>query len=81
MIAGLERAVDPNGDGDAHDAARIALLGVVEPFASFADSPEAQAVDGALALDMLVVAPAGNDGAAGPALRLDRRARRRRRPR
>ena len=32
----------------------------------FADSPEAQAVAGALALDMLVVAPAGNDGAAGP---------------
>ncbi len=66
VIAGLERAVDPNGDGDAHDAARIALLGVVEPFASFPDSPEAQAVDGALALDMLVVAPAGNDGPAGP---------------
>jgi subtilisin family serine protease len=66
VIAGLERAVDPNGDGDAHDAARIALLGVVEPFASFPDSPEAQAVDGALDLDMLVVAPAGNDGPAGP---------------
>ena len=41
LIAGLDRAVDPNGDGDAHDAARIALLGVAEPFASFADSPEA----------------------------------------
>jgi subtilisin family serine protease len=66
VIAGLDRAVDPNGDGDAHDAARIALLGVVEPFASFADSPEAQAVDGAAALDTLVVMPAGNDGAAGP---------------
>ena len=66
MIDGLERAVDPNGDGDTHDAARIALLGVVEPFASFPDSPEAQAVDGAGILDMLVVAPAGNDGAAGP---------------
>ena len=66
VIEGLERAVDPNGDGDTHDAARIALLGVVEPFASFPDSPEAQAVDGAGILDMLVVAPAGNDGAAGP---------------
>ena len=33
---------------------------------SFADSPESRAVDGALALDTLVVAPAGNDGAAGP---------------
>ncbi len=66
LIAGLERAVDPNGDGDAHDAARVALVGVVEPYAAFADGPEAQAVDGALALDTLVVTPAGNDGGAGP---------------
>ncbi len=66
LIAGLDRAVDPDGDGDAHDAARIALVGVAAPFASFADSPESQAVAGALALDMLVVAPAGNEGAAGP---------------
>ena len=27
LLAGLERAVDPNGDGDAHDAARVALVG------------------------------------------------------
>src|SRR5690242_5091987 len=26
LIAGLDRAVDPNDDGDAHDAARIALV-------------------------------------------------------
>jgi hypothetical protein len=63
LLAGLERAVDPNGDGDAHDAVRVALVGVAEPFASFADSPEARAVAGALALNTLVVAPAGNDGA------------------
>ncbi len=61
-IAGLERAVDPNDDGDAHDAARVALIALAEPFASFADGPEAQAAAGALALDTLVVAPAGNDG-------------------
>jgi subtilisin family serine protease len=67
LIAGLERAVDPNGDGDAHDAARIALVGVAEPYAAFADDPEAQAVQGATDLSTLVVAPAGNDGAAGPA--------------
>src|SRR4051794_24357762 len=66
LIAGLDRAVDPDGDGDAHDGARVALVGVAEPFASFADSPESQAVAGALALDTLVVAPAGNDGSAGP---------------
>jgi hypothetical protein len=66
LIAGLERAVDPNGDGNALDAARIAIVGVAEPYAAFEDSPAARAVAGALALDTLVVAPAGNDGAAGP---------------
>src|SRR5213076_2532566 len=64
IIAGLDRAVDPNDDGDAHDAARIALVALAEPFAGFADGPEARAAAGALALDTLVVAPAGNDGPA-----------------
>jgi subtilisin family serine protease len=67
LLAGLERAVDPNGDGDAHDAARIALVPLVEPFAAFSDSPVARAVEGARQLDTLVVAPVGNDGPAGPA--------------
>src|SRR5439155_30446 len=62
IVAGLERAVDPNDDGDAHDAARVALVSLAEPFAAFADGPEARAAAGALALDTLVVSPAGNDG-------------------
>lgn len=66
ILAGLERAVDPNDDGAADDAARIALVGVTEPFAGFADGPMARAAAGALELDTLVVAPAGNDGPAGP---------------
>lgn len=66
LIAGLDRAVDPNGDGDTHDAARVALVGVSEPYAAFADSPEALAVNGAFDLDTLVVVPAGNEGDAGP---------------
>jgi subtilisin family serine protease len=66
LIEGLERAVDPNADGDAHDAARIALVGVAAPYAGFADDPAARAVAGALRLDTLVVSPAGNDGPAGP---------------
>lgn len=66
LIAGLERAVDPNLDGVALDAARVALVGVAEPFAAFEDSPSARAVAGALRLDTLVVAPGGNDGVAGP---------------
>src|SRR5437773_3584884 len=67
LIAGLERAVDPNEDGDAHDAARIALVPLAAPYAAFADTPDARALEGALDLDTLVVAAAGNDGPAGPA--------------
>ena len=66
LLAGIEAAVDPDRNGDAHDAARIALVGVVEPDAAFADGPLALAAAGASILDTLVVAPAGNDGAAGP---------------
>lgn len=66
VIAGLDRAVDPNQDGDAHDAARVALVGVAERFAAFPDGALARAVRGAVALDTLVVAPAGNEGPKGP---------------
>jgi minor extracellular serine protease Vpr len=67
LLAGIELAVDPNEDGDAHDAVRVALVGLVEPFAAFTDGPLAAAAAGASALDSLVVAAAGNDGPAGPA--------------
>ena len=67
VLAGLERAVDPNGDGDAHDAARIALVALAEPFAAFTDGPMARAAAGAMRLNTLVVAAAGNDGPKGPA--------------
>src|SRR6185312_7195260 len=67
LLAGLERAVDPDGNGDAHDAARVALVPLVEPFAAFTDGPLARAVEGAVDLDTLVVVAAGNDGPAGPA--------------
>jgi hypothetical protein len=64
LLAGLERAVDPNGDLDSSDHAAIALVGVNSPYAGFEHSPEAQAVRGAAGLGTLVVAPAGNEGAA-----------------
>lgn len=67
ILAGLEVAVDPNGDGDALDAARVALIGVVEPYAAFPGGPLEKAISGASALDMLTIVPAGNDGRAGPA--------------
>ena len=66
IVAGLESAVDPNGDDDAHDAARVALVALAEPYAAFADDPVALAAGGALRLDTLAVVPAGNDGPAGP---------------
>jgi minor extracellular serine protease Vpr len=65
LIAGLERAADPNGDGLTLDHADVVLAPVVEPFAAFPDSPEARAVTGATDLGALVVAPVGNDGDAG----------------
>ncbi|MBA2614346.1 MAG: S8 family serine peptidase, partial [Actinobacteria bacterium] len=65
LIAGLERAVDPDADGDVDDAAAVALAAVVEPYASFGDSPEARSIDGAARLGTLVVAAAGNDGRGG----------------
>ena len=67
LIAGLEHAVDPNLDGIALDAARVALVGVAEPFAAFEDSPSARAVAGALRLDTLVVAPGGTTASPAPA--------------
>lgn len=66
LLAGIERAVDPDADGDVLDAARVAVVGVAEPFASFADGPLALAIEGAAQLDTLVVVPAGNEGPAGP---------------
>jgi minor extracellular serine protease Vpr len=67
LVAGLELAVDRNADGSTLDAARIALVGVAEPFAAFPSGAVAAAVAGAADLGTLVVAPAGNDGPAGPA--------------
>ncbi|MDQ4081747.1 MAG: S8 family serine peptidase, partial [Actinomycetota bacterium] len=65
LLAGLERAVDPDRDGDVEDAADVALAALVEPYAAFGDSPGARAVLGATRLGTLVVAPSGNDGRAG----------------
>jgi hypothetical protein len=62
LIAGLERAVDPNGDGDTSDHVPVALVGVNSPYAGFDDSPDAVAAGAARALGTLVVAPAGNEG-------------------
>ena len=66
LLAGLERAADPDGDGAVDDHVPVALIGVNAPYAGFATSPEAEAIRGAADLGTLVVAPAGNEGAARP---------------
>jgi len=67
LLAGLESAVDPDGDGAVTDAVRVALVGVNAPYAGFGDAPEADAVRSAARLGTLVVAAAGNEGrATGP---------------
>ena len=81
LLAGLERAVDPDGDGATDDHVPIAVVGVNSPYAGFGASPEARAVAGAAELGTLVVAPAGGEGAGGGAGRHDRLARGRRGPR
>ena len=68
LLEGLEHVVDPDFDGDTSDHDRVALVGVNAPYAGFAQSPEIQAVQGALELGTLVVAPAGHEGAGTPAL-------------
>ncbi len=66
LLAGIEHAVDPNGDGDTSDHVPVVLVGVNAPYAGFTNSPEAEAVKGAEGLGTLIVAPAGNEGAAKP---------------
>ena len=65
LLAGLERAADPNGDGDLADRARVALVAATAPFASFASTPVDEATDGLARLGTVVVAAAGNDGPTG----------------
>jgi Subtilase family len=62
LIAGLERVVDPDQNGDATDAVPVAVTGLSAPYSGFETSAVAEAVDGASELGTLVVAPAGNGG-------------------
>jgi hypothetical protein len=66
LLAGLERAADPDGDGAVDDHVPVALIGVNAPYAGFATSAEAEAIGGAGDIGTLVVASAGNEGAARP---------------
>ena len=77
LLAGIERAVDPDADGDVLDAARVAVVGVTEPFASFADGPIARAVAGRCAARHARRRARRERGAGRPELRQHRRPGRR----
>ena len=67
LLAGLERVVDPDQNGDSTDAVPVAVTGLSAPYSGFDDSAVAEATDAATSLGTLVVAPAGNGGdPAGP---------------
>lgn len=67
LLLGLERAVDPDGDGDPSDGADVAVVGVSAPYAGFSTAPEAAAVTAARRLGTRVVVPAGHEATAvGP---------------
>jgi hypothetical protein len=67
LLAGLERTVDPDRDGDTSDHDHVALIGVSAPYAGFADDPVVAAVRAAHRLGTTIVAPAGDDGRASGA--------------
>lgn len=61
IIAAIERALDPNGDGDLSDRADIANLSLGS--SGRPDDPLSRAVDNAVAAGMIVVVAAGNEEA------------------
>jgi subtilisin family serine protease len=60
VIAGIERALDPNGDGDISDRADVVNLSLGNR--GYPDDPLARAVDNAVAQGLTVIVAAGNDG-------------------
>jgi minor extracellular serine protease Vpr len=65
LLAGIDRALDPNGDGNLSDHADVILAPLAEPFAAFGASAETVAAQGVDRVGGVLVAAAGNDGATG----------------
>jgi hypothetical protein len=62
VLAAMERAVDPNVDGNLDDKAAVILLGLSRSFDGGGPDPVEAAARAADAVGSLVVAPAGNEG-------------------
>ncbi len=62
VLGAIERAVDPDGDGDPSDRAEVILMGLAGGFAGGGVDPVADAAEAAHDLGSTVVVPAGNDG-------------------
>jgi hypothetical protein len=62
VLAAIERAVDPNGDGRPSDRAEVILIGLANSFGGDGVDPLVEAVASADRLGSAVVVPAGNDG-------------------
>jgi subtilisin family serine protease len=61
LTLAVERAIDPNGDGDPSDHLDVLNISVGSPFGSD-DDPDAVAVDNAVRAGVVVVAAAGDTG-------------------
>lgn len=59
LMAALERALDPNGDGNPADHLDVAVIMLGTPFGS-PDDPDALAIDNAVRAGMVVVVAAGD---------------------
>jgi subtilisin family serine protease len=60
ILAGIERMVDPNGDGDLSDHAAVANMSFGGP--GYSDDAMSRAVDSAVSAGVVVVVAAGNLG-------------------
>jgi Subtilase family/PA domain len=62
VLAALERAVDPDQNGDTGDSSDVILIGLAQSFAGSGIDPLARAAAAADRVGSVVVAPSGNDG-------------------
>lgn len=65
ILRAIERAVDPNGDGDPSDRLDVVNISLGTSFGT-PDDPAAVAVDNATRLGMVCVVAAGNNGGPAP---------------